>query len=83
MKPIVRNINNNVLYEYLGENIFMNLATGKSGKVSDETARKTFKVNLEATIIVNDYPIIKDLISKLGLKFIKDEVDSLQEQGRQ
>ncbi len=77
---IVRNIENNDLYEYLGENKFQNLRTKRGGIVDEEKARKVFRVNLEATEIINEHPIVKELISKLGLKFIKDEVGSLQEQ---
>lgn len=68
---IVRNIKTNVLYEYLGDNKFQNLCTGVTGSVTDEAAQKTFVINMEATQMINDYPIVKDLISRLHLKIDK------------
>ena len=69
MKPIVRNIQNNDLYFYEGENKFRNIRTGKSGVVDDEAARRVFKINIEATEIINEYPIIEKMIKTLSLKF--------------
>ena len=71
MKPIVRNIQTNDLYEYSGENIFLNLRTNKSGNVSNEKANEILKFNIEATEIINEYPIVKELINKLNLKIEK------------
>jgi len=65
---IVRNLQNNAFYEYLGNNRFKNLATGAEGEVSDEKARDIFVVNLEATHIIETYPHVRELISKLNLK---------------
>jgi hypothetical protein len=64
---IVRNIQNNQLYQYLGGNKYKNLITGVEGEVSDEMAKKIFKINLQATKILNDFPIVQNLISELGL----------------
>lgn len=69
MAAIVRNIQNNDLYEFLGENKFKNLRTGKEGVVSDEQAKEIFKINLESTELISDYPILKDFIKDLNLKF--------------
>lgn len=69
MKPVVRNIQNNDLYFYEGENKFRNVRTGKDGVVDDETARKIFKINVEATEIINEYPIVEEMIKVLNLKF--------------
>lgn len=68
-KAIVRNVITNDLYEYIGDNKFMNLRTKKSGRVTDEAAAKTFKINLEATKLLNEYPLIGEMISRLNLKF--------------
>lgn len=67
--PIVRNIQNNDLYRYLGGNKFRNLRTGKEGIIDDELAQKVFKINLEATELINENPIIEEIIKSLGLKF--------------
>lgn len=66
---IVRNIENNDLYRYLGENKFRNIRTGKEGVVEEEQARKVFKINLEATQILNEYPEIEEMVKRLNLKF--------------
>jgi len=68
---IVRNIQNNDLYRYLGNNEYKNLRTGKTGVVDEETARKVFKINIEMTTIANYHPIVEDLINKLNLKIQK------------
>lgn len=66
---IVRNIHNNDLYQYEGENKFTNLRTGVTGVVADEIASKVFRVNADATVLISQNPNIKKLISGLGLKF--------------
>lgn len=66
---IVRNQQNNDAYEYLGENKFKNLRTQKEGVVSDEQAKEIFKINLEATEIISEYPLVAELINKCNLKF--------------
>lgn len=66
-KPVVRNVRSNDLYFYEGENKFTNIRTGNSGIVSDDAASKTFTINAEATIILNEYPNVIELIKRLGL----------------
>lgn len=68
---VVRNIQNNDLYLFLGGNKFKNLRTGKEGEVDDETAQKIFKINIEATAIINEFPAIETLINTLKLKIDK------------
>jgi hypothetical protein len=65
---IVRNIKTNDLYRYNGENSFTNIRTGVSGKVTDEAARTTFVINVDATIIMNEYPMVEKMIKALNLK---------------
>jgi len=64
---VFRNIQNNQLYGHIGGNKYMNLVTGVEGEVSDEVAKKIFKINLQATKIIEDFPVIKKLISEIGL----------------
>ena len=66
---IVRNIQNDDLYYYQGNNKFMNIRTGKDGKVETEIAQKIFKINAEMTMLVNEHPIVLDLIRRLNLKY--------------
>lgn len=71
MRPIVRNIQNNDAYEYLGENQYKNLRTQKTGEVQEELANKVFKFNLELTQFINENPEIENYIQRFNLKFDK------------
>lgn len=65
---IVRNIQNNDLYRYLGENKFRNIRTGQEGIIDDEVAAKVFRINLEATELCEEFPLIEQMIKSLNLK---------------
>lgn len=65
---IVRNTQTNVLYRYLGNNKYRNLCTGVEGEIKEELAKKIFKINLEATAICEEYPLVEQLIKSLNLK---------------
>lgn len=65
---IIRNIQNNDLYRYLGENKFRNVRTGQEGIIDTETAQKVFKINVEATVLCEEFPIIEEMIKALNLK---------------
>lgn len=69
--PVVRHIKTNDLYRFLGGNKFRNLRTGVEGEVSDEVAQKVFKINLEATELINEYPLLEKLIRAIDLKIEK------------
>ena len=66
-KPVVVNQKTRDMYLYNGENSFTNIRTNVTGTVSDEAARKTFKINPELSVLLNEFPIITKLVSKLGL----------------
>lgn len=68
---MLRNIQNNDIYEFLGGNRFRNLRTAKEGDVDEEKAKDVFKFNLEATELINEFPIIETMIKELNLKFDK------------
>lgn len=68
---VVRNIQNDDLYLYLGDNRFRNMRTGGEGVVPDEAAQKIFKINVEATALWTEYPILESLIKSLNLKIDK------------
>lgn len=65
---IVRNIQNNDLYRYLGDNKFRNIRTGQEGVIGDEQAQQVFKINIDATELLNEHPIIEEMIKSLNLK---------------
>jgi len=68
MIPIVRNTGTGDLYEFLGGNKFRNLRTEKEGDVDEEKAKNVFKFNIEATELINEYPIIEIMIKQLNLR---------------
>jgi hypothetical protein len=68
-EPVVRNVSNSDLYFYKGDNVFQNIRSGVSGKVSDTAAQKTFLINVDASQMLNDYPLVAELINKLDLKY--------------
>jgi hypothetical protein len=68
---ICRNIQNNHIYRHIGENRFKNLTTGVEGEIEEASANKVLKINLELTQICNQYPVVEDAISALGLKLEK------------
>ena len=70
---IVRNIQNNTFYRYLGDNRYRNLITGVEGEIAEELARKLFKINVEMTRLCEDFPNIEKLIQSLQLKADKNE----------
>jgi len=67
-KPIVRNVKNNCLYEFVGGTKFRNLITGIEGDVPEEKAKEVFRINVEATALINEFPEIKNLIKSLNLR---------------
>ena len=68
---IVRNIQNNQLYRYLGDNKFRNIVSGQEGLVEDEKAIEVFKINVECTWVISEYPLVEELIEVLKLKIDK------------
>lgn len=70
MRPVVvRHKKTNDVYQYLGQNVFRNVRTGGEGSVSDEVAQRSFNINLDATELFNEHPILHDLVRILNLKF--------------
>jgi len=66
-KPVVRHRITKDIYFFEGGNKFTNIRTNKSGEISDSAAQKTFGVNPELSILLNEFPIIAKLINKLDL----------------
>ena len=64
---VVRNVQNNQLYKYVGGTTYINVITGRSGEVPDDVAKRIFKINLGATSILNKYPNVEELINRLEL----------------
>ncbi len=56
---IVRNIQNNNLYRYLGDNKYRNIMTGIEGEIDEAVASRIFKINLELTDLCENFPNIE------------------------
>ena len=65
---MLRNKNNEQIYEYQGGTTYKNIFTGKVGNVDDETAAKVFKLPVNLNLLVKKNPEVLDLIKNLGLK---------------
>lgn len=60
---------NNDLYRHIeGNNKFKNLRTGVEWEIEDEKASEIFTISYNATMMINKYPIMEELILKLKLK---------------
>lgn len=68
---IVRHIKSDRLYRYLGNDEYVNLYTGQSGRIKPEDAQKMFVINLEMTQLISEYPLVEEMITKLKLIFDK------------
>lgn len=75
-KPICRNLYNGHYYVYLGDDRWRNTSTGVEGTVDPDKASQVFKINLEVTQLVNEYPEIELFIKVLGLRIEKNLEDN-------
>lgn len=66
-KPVVRHKTTKDIYFYEGGNKFTNIRTKVSGEISDIAARKSFIINPELSILLNEFPNIAKLINRLNL----------------
>jgi hypothetical protein len=64
---IVRNTQTSHFYKWEGGNKFTNIVTGVSGEIPDDLAKKYLKINLEATVIFSEYPMVEEMVKRLGL----------------
>lgn len=65
---VVRNIQNNQYYMYLGNNKYRNMITGVEGVIEPEKAASVFRISLEMTQLCHEFPMVKKLIKELNLK---------------
>lgn len=64
---ICRNTQTNDLYLYQGDNTYKNLRTGAVGVIPEDMAQKYLVVNIEATQIINDFPLVAEMINRLNM----------------
>lgn len=67
MNPVCRNKKTGELYLYKGDGMFKNIRTGTEGVIETELAQKILSVNVEATQMLNEYPILQEAINRLNL----------------
>lgn len=65
---ILRNIQNNNLYRHIEGDIYKNIATGVQAEIPPDKAKEFLKLNVDASMILNKYPMVELLINKLKLK---------------
>lgn len=53
-------------------NEFENLTSGGSGLLTDEQAKKLFTIPVQLNVLVNENPLVLDLIKRLNLSFEKN-----------
>ena len=56
------------LYRHIEGTKYKNLRTNKEWDIPDEKAAEIFTISYNATMMINKYPIIEELILKLKLK---------------
>lgn len=68
-KTLVKGKKNKHIYLYHGEEKYTNLTTGNKGKIADADASKVFSIPLLLNRMVQENPVIIDLITGLGAHF--------------
>ncbi len=58
----------NDIYRHIEGNTFKNLTTSIEGNLTDGQARKSLRINTDATLMLNKYHNIEVMINKLKLK---------------
>ena len=64
--------NYNDLYRHVRDNTVRNLRTGVEGDISDNQLQTQFVIDYNATMLLNKYPNIEEIIFKLKLKLEHD-----------
>lgn len=59
--------NGNNIYAYIGDDKYVNLTNGGSGKIHKEDASRLFVIPLCLNNMAQENPILIDLISKIGM----------------
>ena len=64
---ICRNTQTNDLYLYQGDNTYKNLRTGAVSVIPEDMAQKYLAVNIVAPQIINDFPLVAEMINRLNM----------------
>ncbi len=64
---VLRLKKNNDLFRHIEGNTYINLRTQKEWEIPPEKAKEIFLLNIEASFMLNKYPMIEKLIGSLSL----------------
>lgn len=65
---VLVNFQTNDLYRHVQGSTFKNLRTKKEGDIPEDLANKVLIIDYNATMMINKFPIIEELIYRLKLK---------------
>lgn len=65
---VLRNVRTNDLYRHIEGTTFENIRTGGRGEVDAEKAKDIFVINIAATMIFNEFPLVEEMVRLLDLK---------------
>ena len=68
---VLKNVQNSDLYRHIKDNTFKNLRTGVEGEIPAELTNKILRIDFNATMLFNKYPLLEELVFKLKLKIDK------------
>lgn len=73
-RAVLRNYGNpdspnyNDIYMHMDGDVYKNLRTLKEGTISPELVCKVLKINVNASFLINEYPMISEMVHRLGLR---------------
>lgn len=68
---VLKNVQNSDLYRHIKDNTFKNLRTNIEGEIPAELTNKILRIDFNATMLFNKYPLLEELVFKLKLKIDK------------
>ena len=69
-KPYLRHKKNNDIYKHIDGDKYLNVRTNVEWDIPTNIASEIFIINTSATEILNEYPLVNELINRLQLKII-------------
>ena len=68
---VLTNYKTQDLYRHVKDNTFKNLRTNVEGEIPAELTNKILRIDFNATMLFNKYPLLEELVFKLKLKIDK------------
>ena len=69
--PVLYNIKNGESYQYLGLDKYRNIRTLVEGIIAPETAKKYLLFDVNASQMLNEFPLITEMANRLNLKITR------------